>query len=162
LPLAMRLLTARCRAGERIPALSADAAHMLLLYPWPGNVRELDNVMQRALILANGAVIQPEHVHLEIEGLDALPATLAAASRAAREFVSEPRRSVVQDRAVDEAAPGGLSDSLSTRERDLIIEALRSDNGNRQAAAKRLGISPRTLRYKLQRLREAGIVLPAI
>jgi two-component system response regulator FlrC len=162
LPLAMRLLTARCRAGERIPALGADAAHMLLLYPWPGNVRELDNVMQRALILANGAVIHPEHVHLEIEGLDALPATLAAASRAAREFVSEPRRSVVQDRAAEEAAPGGLSDSLSTRERDLIIEALRSDNGNRQAAARRLGISPRTLRYKLQRLREAGVVLPAI
>jgi two-component system response regulator FlrC len=162
LPLAMRLLTARCRAGERIPALSADAAHMLLLYPWPGNVRELDNVMQRALILANGAVIQPEHVHLEIEGLDALPATLAAASRAAREFVSEPRRPVAQGRTAEDGAPGGLSDSLSTRERDLIIEALRSDNGNRQAAAKRLGISPRTLRYKLQRLREAGVVLPAI
>src|SRR5688572_14276263 len=77
LPLAMRLLTSRCRAGERIPALSADAAHMLLLYPWPGNVRELDNVMQRALILANGSVIQPEHVHLEIEGLDAFPGALA-------------------------------------------------------------------------------------
>src|SRR5688572_5377454 len=153
LPLAMRLLTARCRAGERIPALSADAAHMLLLYPWPGNVRELDNVMQRALILASGAVIQPEHVHLEIEGLDALPAALAAVSKVAREFVSEPRRPVAQDRAAaDEGAHGGLSDSLSTRERDLIIEALRSDNGNRQAAAKRLGISPRTLRYKLQRL----------
>jgi two-component system, response regulator FlrC len=162
LPLAMRLLTARCRAGERIPALSADAAHMLLLYPWPGNVRELDNVMQRALILANGAVIQPEHVHLEIEGLDALPGTLAAAGRAAREFVSEPRRPVAQDKFAEEAASGGLSDSLSTRERDLIIEALRSDNGNRQAAARRLGISPRTLRYKLQRLREAGVVLPAI
>jgi two-component system response regulator FlrC len=162
LPLAMRLLTARCRAGERIPALSADAAHMLLLYPWPGNVRELDNVMQRALILASGAVIQPEHVHLEIEGLDSLPAALAAAGKAAREFVTEPRRAVVQDKVADEAASGGLSDSLSTRERDLILEALRSDNGNRQAAAKRLGISPRTLRYKLQRLREAGVVLPAI
>lgn len=162
LPLAMRLLTARCRAGERIPALSADAAHMLLLYPWPGNVRELDNVMQRALILASGAVIQPEHVHLEIDGLDALPAALAAASRVAREFVSEPRRPAAQDRGAEEAASGGLSDSLSTRERDLIIEALRSDHGNRQAAAKRLGISPRTLRYKLQRLREAGVVLPAI
>jgi two-component system response regulator FlrC len=162
LPLAMRLLTARCRAGERIPALSADAAHMLLLYPWPGNVRELDNVMQRALILASGAVIQPEHVHLEIEGLEALPAALAAASKAAREFVSEPRRPVAHDKAAEEGAPGGLSDSLSTRERDLIIEALRSDQGNRQAAAKRLGISPRTLRYKLQRLREAGVVLPAI
>lgn len=162
LPLAMRLLTARCRAGERIPALSADAAHMLLLYPWPGNVRELDNVMQRALILANGAVIQPEHVHLEIEGLEALPATLAAATKAAREFVYEPRRPVAQERTAEESARGGLSDSLSTAERDLIIEALRSDNGNRQAAARRLGISPRTLRYKLQRLREAGIVLPAI
>ena len=162
LPLAMRLLTARCRAGERIPALSADAAHMLLLYPWPGNVRELDNVMQRALILASGAVIQPEHVHLEIEGLEALPAALAAANKAAREFVSEPHRPVSHEKVVEEGAPGGLSDSLSTRERDLIIEALRSDNGNRQAAARRLGISPRTLRYKLQRLREAGVVLPAV
>jgi two-component system, response regulator FlrC len=150
--------------------LSADAAHMLLLYPWPGNVRELDNVMQRALILASGAVIQPEHVHLEIEGLDALPATLAAASKAAREFVSEPRRPVAQEGvrrnftvdAADDGGRGGLSDSLSTAERDLIIEALRSDNGNRQAVARRLGISPRTLRYKLQRLREAGVVLPAI
>ena len=162
LPLAMRLLTSRCRPGERIPALSADAAHMLLLYPWPGNVRELDNVMQRALILANGNVIQAEHVHLEIEGLDALPAALAATSRAAREFVTEPRRPVIQEKVVDDAARGGLSDSLSTAERDLIIEALRSDNGNRQAAAKRLGISPRTLRYKLQRLREAGIAVPVL
>ena len=162
LPLAMRLLTARCRAGERIPALSADAAHMLLLYPWPGNVRELDNVMQRALILANGAVIQPEHVHLEIEGLEALPAPLAAAGKAAREFVSEPRRPLAPEKVAEESAQGGLSSSLSTRERDLIIDALRSDNGNRQAAAKRLGISPRTLRYKLQRLREAGIAIPVV
>ncbi len=166
LPLAMRLLTARCRAGERIPALSADAAHMLLLYPWPGNVRELDNVMQRALILANGAVIQPEHVHLEIEGLDALPAALAAASQTVRDFVSSPQRPMTAD--VDRRSNIGevgdrsaLSDSLSSAERDLILDALRSETGNRQAAAKRLGISPRTLRYKLQRLREAGFVVPA-
>jgi two-component system response regulator FlrC len=162
LPLAMRLLTARCRAGERIPALSADAAHMLLLYPWPGNVRELDNVMQRALILANGAVIQPEHVHLEIEGLDALPAALAAASQTVRDFVAAPQRPSAQESMRGNgAAEGGLSDSLSSAERDLILDALRSDNGNRQAVAKRLGISPRTLRYKLQRLREAGFVVPA-
>jgi two-component system response regulator FlrC len=163
LPLAMRLLTARCRAGQRIPALSADAAHMLLLYPWPGNVRELDNVMQRALILANGAVIQPEHVHLEIEGLDALPAALAAASQTVRDFVAAPQRPVAQEsaRRNGTAAEGGLSDSLSSAERDLILDALRSDNGNRQAVARRLGISPRTLRYKLQRLREAGFVVPA-
>lgn len=164
LPLAMRLLTARCRAGERIPALSADAAHMLLLYPWPGNVRELDNVMQRALILANGSVIQPEHVHLEIEGLDALPAALAAASQTVRDFVSSPQRPVETIRrnvAAEAVERSVLSDSLSSAERDLIMDALRSDGGNRQAVAKRLGISPRTLRYKLQRLREAGFVVPA-
>ncbi|WP_269813688.1 sigma-54 interaction domain-containing protein [Peristeroidobacter agariperforans] len=162
LPLAMRLLTARCRAGERIPALSADAAHMLLLYPWPGNVRELDNVMQRALILANSSVIQPEHIHLEIEGLDALPAALAAASQTVRDFVAAPQRPAAQEISRrNGTAEGGLSDSLSSAERDLILDALRSDNGNRQAAAKRLGISPRTLRYKLQRLREAGFVVPA-
>ena len=170
LPLAMRLLTSRCRAGERIPALSADAAHMLLLYPWPGNVRELDNVMQRALILSNGTVIQPEHVHLEIEGLDTLPAALAAAGQVAREFVGDPRanRSMQESRkttsladAGDDSGRGGLSDSLSSAERDLILEALRSDHGNRQAAAKRLGISPRTLRYKLARLRDAGVAVPA-
>jgi two-component system, response regulator FlrC len=162
LPLAMRLLTARCRAGQRIPALSADAAHMLLLYPWPGNVRELDNVMQRALILANGSVIQPEHIHLEIEGLDALPAALAAASQTVRDFVAAPHRPVAQETLrKNGTAEGALSDSLSSAERDLIMDALRSDGGNRQAAAKRLGISPRTLRYKLQRLREAGFVVPA-
>jgi two-component system response regulator FlrC len=139
LPLAMRLLTARCRAGERIPALSADAAHMLLTYSWPGNVRELDNVMQRALILAAGPVIHAEHVHLE-----ALPDFAPASATRGQE-----------------ARAQGLSDSVSAAERELILDALRSDNGNRQAAAKRLGISPRTLRYKLARLREAGVDVPA-
>jgi DNA-binding NtrC family response regulator len=54
-------------------------------------------------------------------------------------------------------ANGSLSSSLGSAERDLILEALRFDNGNRERAAKRLGISPRTLRYKLAKLREAGV-----
>ena len=143
LPLAMRLLTTRCRPGERIPALSADAAQRLLTYAWPGNVRELDNVMQRALILANGPVIHAEHVHMEADAF----ATSSAARPAAA-----PRAEVRSD-----SPPAGLSHSLSTAERDLILEALRCDQGNRQLAAKRLGISPRTLRYKLAKLRDAGI-----
>ena len=141
LPLAMRLLTARCRAGERIPALSADAAHRLLTYPWPGNVRELDNVMQRALILASGPVIQPEHIHME---LDAPPAIA-------------PQRAAAPTEVADQDAASRLTESLSAAERDLILDALRVDHGNRQRAAKRLGISPRTLRYKLAKLRDAGI-----
>lgn len=147
LPLAMRLLTSRCAPGNRIPALSADAAHLLLTYTWPGNVRELDNVMQRALILAGGPVIEREHI--QVEGLGAFmtpPAPVASLSGQPRSL--EPVK-----------APRGesLSGSLSAAERDLILEALKADSGNREAVAKRLGISPRTLRYKLARLREAGV-----
>jgi two-component system, response regulator FlrC len=53
--------------------------------------------------------------------------------------------------------PTALSASISATERDVILAALREDSGNRQSAAKRLGISPRTLRYKLAKLREAGV-----
>ena len=133
LPLAMHVLNARCRPGERIPALSAEAAHILLTHAWPGNVRELDNVMQRALILANGPVIQAENIHIE----------------GASEVAPSAAQSV--------PSSGALSESVSAAERDLIMDALRADNGNRQAMAKRLGISPRTLRYKLAKLREAGV-----
>jgi two-component system response regulator FlrC len=143
----MRLLTSRCRPGERIPALSADAAHLLLTYPWPGNVRELDNVMQRALILASGPVIHAEHMQMEGAMLGAgvnNGAGVAAHAGAAPVPASSPKS---QD----------LSSSVSQTERDTILEALRSDKGNRQLAAKRLGISPRTLRYKLARLRSAGV-----
>lgn len=144
LPLAMRLLTSRCRPGERIPALSADAAHLLLTYPWPGNVRELDNVMQRALILCSGAVVESEHIQLETAE-DHWPL-------AARQNEMEEERA-----GVSGAERTALSHSLSTTERDVILEALRADNGNRPAVAKRLGISARTLRYKLAKLRDAGV-----
>jgi two-component system response regulator FlrC len=139
LPLAMRLLTARCRPGESIPALSADAAHALLTYNWPGNVRELDNVMQRALILVNGAVIDADHIQFELGA----------------ETSSLPQPAVLS--AGDQA----LASSLENTEQELILDALRYGNGNRQMAAQRLGISPRTLRYKLARLREQGVAVPA-
>jgi two-component system, response regulator FlrC len=140
LPLAMQLLTGRCRPGEPIPALSAEAAHLLLTYGWPGNVRELDNLLQRALILVNGPVIRPEHIQFELANEMPQPAAGAAA-------------------AAD--AGRSLAGSLVQAERDLILDALRNHQGSRREAAERLGISPRTLRYKLARLREAGIDVPA-
>jgi two-component system response regulator FlrC len=136
LPLAMQLLTARCRPGQPIPALSAEAAHLLLTYPWPGNVRELDNLLQRALILLNGPVIRPEHIQFELAN-------------------------EVPPPGVGPEAMQPLAGSLVQAERDLILDALRSHQGSRREAAERLGISPRTLRYKLARLREAGIDVPA-
>jgi two-component system response regulator FlrC len=140
LPLAMQLLASRCQPGSRIPALDADAAHLLLTYPWPGNVRELDNLLQRALILVNGPVIRPEHVQFEI----------------GNEGSADP---------AEPPGPGSLANSLANSldqtERDRILDAQRTGQGNRREAAERLGISPRTLRYKLARLREAGIDVPA-
>jgi two-component system response regulator FlrC len=148
LPLAMRLLSLRCKPGERIPALSADAAHLLLTYPWPGNVRELDNVMQRALILVNGPVIEPEHIQFEAESA---AHTIVAAAHAPQ-FIVQRRQSELKVQ---------LADSVDLAERMAIMDALRVGNGSRQVAAERLGISPRTLRYKLARLRQAGIEVPA-
>lgn len=167
LPLAMRLLSARCRPGEQIPALSAAAAHKLLTYSWPGNVRELDNVMQRALILADGPLIQAEHVHLEALPTaaarslrDVRPAGDGAAPGMARSMpLAKEAAATAMPRGMingSAAAPMDLSNSLSNAERELILEALRIDHGSRKAAARRLGISPRTLRYKLARLRAAG------
>ena len=144
LPLAMQLLTARCRPGEPIPALSAEAAHLLLTCDWPGNVRELDNLLQRALILVNGPVIRPEHIQFELANEALQPAADAPTALSSR-----------QD------AIRSLAGSLVEAERDLILDALRTHQGSRREAAERLGISPRTLRYKLARLREAGIDVPA-
>jgi len=154
LPLAMQLLTARCRPGEPIPALSAEAAHLLLTYGWPGNVRELDNLLQRALILVSGPVIRPEHIQFELAN------------------ESEPRSGQRPDAMPGPGAPSprgtngtaspldSLAGSLVQAERDLILDALRNHQSRREAA-ERLGISPRTLRYKLARLREAGVDVPA-
>jgi two-component system response regulator FlrC len=141
LPLAMQLLASRCAAGGAIPALGADAAHLLLTYPWPGNVRELDNLLQRALILITGPVIESEHIRFE--------SVTDAGAQLLQPFAVA---------AAEQANP--LRGSLRDTERDLILDALGS-GASRRDAADRLGISPRTLRYKLARLRASGIDVPA-
>ncbi len=134
LPLATHLLQMRSRIGQRIPALSADVAHLLLTYPWPGNVRELDNLLQRALVLTEGSVIEAEHILFEKQ-----PAHIDAS------LSESPMLQQTRERA----------------ERDVILQALRAANGSRREVAEKLGISPRTLRYKLARIRSAGIEVPA-
>jgi two-component system response regulator FlrC len=155
LPLAMQLLSGRCRPGEQIPALGADAAHLLLTYSWPGNVRELDNLLQRALILVNGPVIHEEHVQFELanDGHAAEPVTLMVKAPAPDATATTGSYAC--------AASNSLARSLDETERDLILDALRTGQGSRREVAERLGISQRTLRYKLARLREAGVDVPA-
>jgi two-component system response regulator FlrC len=136
----MRLLEMRSQPGKRIPALSADAAQLLLTYNWPGNIRELDNLLQRAMILATDTVI--EAAHIRIEGLrEPGAARLAAAAEA-------------------ELAGNPLRGSLRAAEKQILLTALRSGTSRGEVAAK-LGISPRTLRYKLAQLRSSGVDVPA-
>ncbi|HKT72884.1 MAG TPA: sigma-54 dependent transcriptional regulator [Steroidobacteraceae bacterium] len=151
LPLAMQLLSARCKPGDRIPALSAEAAQLLLTYGWPGNVRELDNLLQRALILLNGPVIGPDHIQFELANETPVYHEGAAAPGTAGALTHSPNGSLNHS----------LANSLDQTERELILDALRTGQGNRREVAERLGISQRTLRYKLARLREAGIDVPA-
>ncbi len=137
LPIAMQLLSSRCRPGTRVPALSADAAQLLLTYAWPGNIRELDNLLQRALILTQGPVIGPAQLRFE-SVTDVSPASYA---------VQRPQATVT---------PIALRGSLREAERELILGAL-GEGVTRREVAERLGISPRTLRYKLARLKAEGL-----
>lgn len=129
-PLARTLLAQLTRKmGRPAVHLTTKAEQALTRHDWPGNVREMDNLLQRALILQEGAEIHPADLMFETE----LPAISEQAAPTAE---------------VD------FSTMMQEREHQMIIEALQQ--GTRQAAAERLGMSPRTLRYKVARLREAG------
>lgn len=136
LPLA-RALVRRYQAGNSEPGLSEAAQRKLLAWHWPGNVRELENVVQRALILCSGRCIGETDICLDevVPGMEAVTVQGCAV--------------VASDRALEQ--------DLKVKERELIIRALEAGNGSRKDAAARLGISPRTLRYKIARLRDAGM-----
>jgi two-component system response regulator FlrC len=123
-------------------------------------VRELDNALQRALVLHQGNVIHAGDLCLEL-GITGRGQPESAA------VVSEPvQPAPVAESAfiLDEAEDTGttsLGDEVRQREFRIIIEALRRERGRRNRAAEQLGISPRTLRYKLAQMRDAGIDLDA-
>lgn len=150
LPLAERLLASHARKMRQAPArLSADAQRCLVEYAWPGNVRELDNAIQRALILQQGGLIQPQDLCLA--GLDGV------ASMSIGNSVAQP----CEGPASEIGAGSALGDDLRRREFQLIIDTLRAERGRRKETADRLGISARTLRYKLAQMRDAGVDVEA-
>ena len=143
-PLAMHLLERHCRStGMPQPLLSYAAQHKLMQHYWPGNVRELDNIVQRALIICDGEQINAADILLESAPnmMDSLPDTHL-------EHASE------QDVSL-------FKSEIYEQEHRIILETMRACANSRKEVAERLGISARTLRYKLARMRESGIQLPA-
>jgi two-component system response regulator FlrC len=143
-PLAMHLLERHCRStGMPQPMLSYAAQHKLMQHYWPGNVRELDNIVQRALIICDGDQINAADILLESSPnmMDSMPdAPLAQAG---------------------ELDVSVFKSEIYEQEHRIILETMRACANSRKEVAERLGISARTLRYKLARMRESGIQLPA-
>ena len=140
LPIAEKLLSTYHRAAGQPLSLSEDARQRLRAHDWPGNVRELDNVIQRALILKQGRQIEAEDILIELGSSLNAPAAESV--------------------PVETEDAGRLHSDLRDREAQVIIDTLKQFNGSRKKTAEQLGISPRTLRYKLARLREAGAAIP--
>ena len=128
IPLANYLIRKHCQHKQPVvPVICPAAQKLMLAYPWPGNARELDNVIQRALVLQTQGIIEAEHLQLSLN------ATL-----------------------VPEFTPAANSKNLQIHEFELIEKTLLENEGNRQKVAALLGVSERTLRYKLAKMREEG------
>ena len=139
-PLACLLLL---RHGSGAAALTPEALALLRAHVWPGNVRELENVMRRALVLAGegAGAIGAEHIVFD---------TAARLHQGGEPPVSLP------------AAPAPLARAVRQSEARVIGDTLRACGGRRIEAARRLGISERTLRYRLAAFREAGMELAGL
>jgi two-component system response regulator FlrC len=140
LPLACHLLAKHAKVLNvaDVPELDDNARRRLLSHRWPGNVRELDNVIQRALILRTGQVITANDIIIDAQDV-------VLGSEELDGLVSE---------------PDGLGEELKAQEHVIILETLNQCQGSRKLVAEKLGISARTLRYKMARMRDMGIQLP--
>ena len=172
-PLARHFLAGHTRRAGRQVRFSPDAEMLLRRYAWPGNVRELENTTQRVLILTPGDTISAETLrmcmpNLQDEGgkpgdrngrypLEPFTAALAAnSSPGAAERTT--RFPVVENIAAPATPADPTSRPVNMRdfEREHILATLREMGGSRKKTVEKLGISERTLRYKLQQYREEG------
>ncbi|MBA14799.1 MAG: sigma-54-dependent Fis family transcriptional regulator [Sphingomonas sp.] len=128
--LASAMVLRHAAGRATLPWLADDAIDALIDHDWPGNVRELENVIQRAMLLTMDDEIRAEHILFD-----------------RRPAVSSAQRFATDDK---------LSNIVQMSEFQAIRETLAACNGSRIETAKRLGISERTLRYRLAKAREQG------
>lgn len=179
IPLAEFLLQKHANENmQALPVLDDKAQQKLLNYNYPGNVRELDNIMQRALILSNGNVVDESCIILdesyfenviyndENRDLGLEPQLLQDQEQvntvnAESSVVKSFKQPQVQDDSIfRQKIPESLGSGLKQQEFQLILDALIDCKGNRQEVAQKLAISPRTLRYKIAKMREMGLIIP--
>ena len=144
-PLARSFVARHAKAqGRALARLSTAAEQRLLAHAWGGNVRELENVLQRAVILSPDDLIEADQLDLAeaVAAAVAIPVTAAVGAMGAAA-------------AQGDVAPGSAMD-MRALERAHILETLLAVDGSRKLAVQRLGISERTLRYKLQQYRLEG------
>ncbi len=144
--LAYALAMRHATPGDDTIAFAEDAVALLAAHNWPGNVRELENVIRRALLLANGAAqIGVEHIVFD------RPVSLVGTS-ALGGLATLPR-------PAEEICDADLASIVRKSEAEAISKVLADNGGNRLRTAAALGISERTLRYRLAAMRDAGIEL---
>ncbi|MDI1230929.1 MAG: sigma-54 dependent transcriptional regulator [Methylobacter sp.] len=148
LPLAQEFMQRHGQEGKKLPEFDSQAVEKMQAYRWPGNVRELDNVVQRALILRTDDNITVDDLVFEDSGS-------MMARGASFEAVQ-----TTQATPIDEKPEiGGLGVGVRSAEESIILQTLQMENGSRKITAEKLGISPRTLRYKMARMKDSGVII---
>jgi two-component system, NtrC family, response regulator PilR len=143
-------------AGMPVPVLSPEVLQSLAEHPLHGNVRELENLLHRAVALSDGDVL-----HLDFVSSSSMALPVAAESAVAAAPQQPPAASTaaaVPDAKPAPAVPSDLQSYLDQQEREILVRALQESGFNRTAAAARLGLSLRQIRYRIARL---GIATPS-
>ena len=161
--------------------VTPEALAMLESYPWPGNVRELENIMQRAVVMCDGHTITPAQLLFDDSFMDSesifkqdavstdlvksLLNSTSSQTDAVNQVTSVNQFAVNSNAVSTESAvtasevntPINLEHAVKVSEHQMIMAAIQSTD-SRMAAAEKLGISPRTLRYKIAQLRSRGMI----
>jgi len=140
-----------------VPVMAPDALRRLSSYAFPGNVRELENLLQRALALSGGDVIQADDLGLADAGIGDPELAVAAAVAvdaidAAAALPHSAVTSVVATLPAAAPLPTDLEAYLDSVERDILLRALERHRYNRTAAGASMGLSLRQMRYRMARL----------
>lgn len=123
------------KMGKTPISLSKDVEKLFMMHKWEGNIRELQNVIERAVILCKGNVITSEH----------LPVAMVKGAP----FVEKDKMQTTEKSVLFDIPPHGLS--LDALEKQLVTQALEKSKNNKTKAAKLLGLTRGTFRYRLQK-----------